>query len=172
MVPLASILVICFVTNICAYKADWSKSKRRSAVLVVLILCSIVLIPVALFAPVAGFEEMQCVEEIELLPLRDMEKEGTWYLYYEGETFSNGARYTYAFDNRTQYNLEGEAYHEKTISPSRIGKIYESEECTRPVLKKFVTKGKASIFSFAIGCEETETILFIPQGTILEKNKE
>ena len=169
MVLIALIILICIITFICAYKADWSKRDRHGAVIVALILCCIFILPVSIWAPLAGLEEIECVEEIELIPLQNLEQEGTWYVYDVNETFSHNGYYQYAYDNMSKYSLEGEAYEEDRKYKGETVKIYESAECTKPVLKQFEKRGKPGIFSFAVGYKEVETVFFVPTGTILKE---
>ena len=166
---LVSISVFIFIYN-WTRKKDWDYNHRLTVLVIVGIIC-VVTIPVGLFAPIHGYDEKQCVKETELIELRSEEK-GTWYVYKSKIADYSIKKYLYAFDNMESYELEGQAYEEDYITSGGDEiKVYESDECDKPVLKKFVSKGKSGIFSFAIGTNNVEYVFFIPTGTVLEEKQ-
>jgi len=150
------------------WRRNTDKFDRTFWAVAISVISVIFIFPVALFAPLAGCEEKQCVEEIELLALRNQAVEGTWYLY-EFESDAGSEKLLYAYNNMEEYELEGEAYEEEEEYNGSDVKIYESAECTKPIMKRYVAKGKLNAFSFAIGYKDEEIVFFIPEGTILKE---
>lgn len=125
------------------------------------IVVTIFIIPLSIWAPLQGFEEKECVEEIQLVALQDREQEGVYFV--EKDVYGV---YTYAYSTKDEYDLEGDTYNEKDLN--RV-KIYQSPDCTIPVLKVFESKAKFGIFSFGF-YTETEYVFFIPEGTVLQED--
>ena len=129
------------------------------------IVVGIVLTICGILVPMDGFSEPVVVEKT-LMPLRlDQETDETYYLKK-----SNG-NYVYAYDNSERYGLSGCAYEQDSIGASYSTKVYESEECTTPILKIFTTKSKISWYSVAGMWKNEEYVFYVPMGTKLEENK-
>ena len=145
------IIIVGIIARIYSIHKDYPKQERYGVILVWLLVATIVLLPIGLFAPLQGYEERQCIQETELIPLKERQKEGTWYIEKVG-----GYYYYYAFNNMNMYGLAGEAYEEEIIEAHHSIKTYESDECKIPILKEFESKGKMGFFSFAIGSKKIE----------------
>lgn len=119
---------------------------------------AIVFIVCGILVPMAGFTE-PVEQTIELMPLRlDQETDKDYYIEYKD------GYYYYAFDNSEEYGLDGGAYEREGIPNSSV-KIYESEECTVPILKTFNSKSKISWYSLAGMWSSKKYIFYIPMGT-------
>lgn len=119
-----------------------------------------IIIVCGILVPMAGFTE-PVEETTELMPLRlEQENDKQYYLECKGEY------YYYAYDNSEQYSLDGGAYEETSIYRHSKVKVYESEQCTTPVLKVFKIKSKISWYSLAGMWDEKEYVFYIPFGTL------
>lgn len=117
-----------------------------------------IIIVCGVLIPMAGFTE-PTVQEIELLPLKlEEETDKTYYTKYQ-----NGY-YLYAYDNSGKYGLSGTAYEQSKVQNNNL-KIYESEDCTTPILKIFKSKSKISWYSLAGMWSDEEYVFYIPVGT-------
>ena len=72
-----------------------------------------------------------------------------------------------AYDNRNVYDIEFEAYEEKTVW--RNIKIYESVECKYPVLRVFVSTPRRDMWTFCF-IKRVENIILVPKGTTIYRN--
>ena len=133
----------------------------RFGVFCILGVLTLLLLPISIWAPLHGFEEKVCVEEIELVALQDIEEEGIYFVERDHRMGSC----TYAYSTKDEYTLDGETYNEKTVTTF---KIYESADCTKPVLKVFESKAKFGLFSFGF-YTKTEYVFFIPENTELSQ---
>ena len=123
------------------------------------ITAGIVMIICGILVPMAGFTE-PTEEVMELMPLRlEQVVDKEYYLEYE-----NGY-YHYAYDNSEEYNLGGGAYQNASVYKNSSVKVYESENCTTPILKIYRSKSKISWYSLAGMWSDTEYVFYIPVGT-------
>lgn len=148
---LIAIILIVFVSK--------NANRMEEVLIIVGITVGIILATCSILVPMAGFTE-PVVETIELMPLRLGEEEDKEY-YIRAE----GSYYYYAYDNSAKYGLSGGAYEEKSVIKSSEVKIYESEDCTTPILKVIKRKSKISLYSFAGMWSSTEYIFYIPLDT-------
>lgn len=118
---------------------------------------------IAIFIPFEGYEKKECEREIDLIKL-NRENCKDCYVYPKGK------KAIYAYDNSGEYNLSGEAYEEDYVR-GKI-KIYESDECTDPILKIMKHKPDRNLTSIALFATRTEYVFFIPTGTVAGKNKQ
>lgn len=123
------------------------------------IFAAIVLIICGIVVPMAGFTD-PVEETIELMPLRLEEAtDKEYYLEYKD------GYYHYAYDNSKEYGLSGDAYEEDSVHSSSNVKIYESEDCTVPILKTYKSKSKISWYSLAGMWDSEEYIFYVPLNT-------
>lgn len=121
---------------------------------------SIALIICGILVPMAGFTQ-PTENVIKLIPLRlEQETDTQYYLEYKD------GYYYYAFDNSEEYGLAGDAYESGSIYKSTNVKVYESQECTTPILKVFSEKSKISWYSLAGMWSSKEYVFYIPVDTI------
>ncbi len=145
------VILICYVLK----KYD----EFDEALIGVGIVAGIVLIICGILVPMAGFTE-PTEETVELMPLRlEQELDKEYYLEYR-----NGY-YHYAYDNSEEYGLGGGAYQNDSVYNDSNVKVYESEECTTPILKIYRSKSKISWYSLAGMWDDTEYVFYIPVGT-------
>lgn len=126
---------------------------------------AIVIIALAFLIPVDGYNEMVQVEQLELMPLRLEEQDGKQY--YLRETIDE---YIIAYDNSSEYDLNGGAYLERNLNRLNKIEVYESEECVTPILKKYEASPKRPWYSFAIFGSKVKYVIYIPMGSKLELN--
>ena len=123
----------------------------------------VILTGILVLLPLEGYEEPEQIAEIKLLKLKKYNECGkTRYV----ERIKNEARF--AFDNHERYNVNFEAYEEKSIL-GRI-KVYESEECKAPVLRIFKFTPNRAVFTFA-PFSKKEYVFLLPQGTLQVLNE-
>lgn len=121
-------------------------------VAVVLIICGILV-------PMAGFTE-PTEQVVELMPLRlEQEANNVYYIEHK-ENY-----YYYAYDNSSEYGLSGGAYEQDSVYADSSVKVYESEDCTTPILKIYKRRSKISWYSLAGMWKETKYVFYIPVGT-------
>lgn len=122
---------------------------------------ALALIVVLILMPLEGYEERDLEDEIPLIKLKRFENEGGVY-YAEKSKY----RLTIAYDNRETYDIDYEAYEEKTVVG--IIKIYESEECREPTLRTFKSIPSRDAFTFC-PFNKIEYVLMVPKDTVLYK---
>lgn len=123
---------------------------------------AIISIYIALFAPVAGFNEPELVEEIELVSLNNsVMSEGRGGLFYVSVTAENVYSYRVEVPNTSE--KEGKMYELKTVK----GNVKELEtDTTKAVLRVYKAKPKRWLWTFAIGASETSYVFEVPHGSI------
>lgn len=122
----------------------------------------IISIYLSLFAPVAGFNEPELVEEIELVSLNNsVMSEGRGGLFYVSVTAENVYSYRVEVPNTSE--KEGKMYELKTVK----GNVKELEtDTTKAVLRVYKAKPKRWLWTFAIGASETSYVFEVPHGSI------
>ena len=110
--------------------------------------------------PFEGFKTFECINTIELIKLR--RNDGKRYFIQR-----KGRKVIYAYDNREQYGLYGEVYEQKKIRGNI--KIYESEECDRPLLKIFKSSPSRELLALALIPSRKKYIFYVPMGTIVSR---
>lgn len=117
---------------------------------------------IALFVPVAGFNEPELVEEIELVSLNNsVVSEGRGGLFYVSVTAENVYSYRVEVPNTSE--KEGKMYELKTVK----GNVKELETDTaKAVLRVYKAKPKRWLWTFAIGASETSYVFVVPYGSI------
>lgn len=123
-----------------------------------------VLIVLALFLPTEGFKESELVQETDLIKLKRSNFGNNCYYVQR-----KNKKATYAFDNRDKYDLEGVAYEEASVK-GKI-KIYESQDCKRPVIKAYVIEPNREFITFAPFSTRVEYVFYVPEGSVIEQNK-
>lgn len=118
----------------------------------------------AILLPIEGFHKQELVKIESLIKLKRSTTGDTGDNCYYVQKL--GKKVIYAFDDRRRYELEGVAYEEKIVR-GKI-KIYESPDCTQPVLKVYKAEPKTELFTFAPFSTKTEYIFNVPEGTFLE----
>lgn len=117
-------------------------------------------------APLQGYNAPKLSKEIELLPLKEVdESENVCYIdkYMRKEEV---LFLRYAYDNSKAYNLGGVAYEEKYVR-WKYSKIYESKDCSKPILKIYVAKAKKGLFTYDLfKTREYEYVFYVPEGTV------
>lgn len=117
---------------------------------------------IALFVPVAGFNEPELVEEIELVSLNNsVVSEGRGGLFYVSVTAENVYSYRVEVPNTSE--KEGKMYELKTVK----GNVKELETDTaKAVLRVYKAKPKRWLWTFTIGASETSYVFVVPYGSI------
>lgn len=117
---------------------------------------------IVLFVPVAGFNEPELVEEIELVSLNNsVASEGRGGLFYVSVTAENVYSYRVEVPNTSE--KEGKMYELKTVK----GNVKELETDTaKAVLRVYKAKPKRWLWTFAIGASETSYVFVVPYGSI------
>lgn len=117
---------------------------------------------IALFEPVAGFNEPELKEEIELVSLNNsVVSEGIGGLFYVSVTAENV--YSYRIEVPNTSEKEGKMYELKTVK----GNVKELEtDTTKAVLRVYKAKPKRWLWTFAIGASETSYVFEVPYGSI------
>lgn len=112
------------------------------------------------------YGERQLEEQTELVSLSNSTiSEGGGFIYV---SISGENAYTYRYEVDTDLGTKtSKNYAIKTISSSE-GKIIESEDinCKVPVLLKYKTKSKITIWSFGFLDDKIEYVFYVPKGTI------
>lgn len=126
------------------------------------LLTSVALIFIVLFVPVAGFNEPELVEEIELVSLNNsVASEGIGGLFYVSVTAENV--YSYRVEVTNTSKKEGKMYELKTVK----GNVKELEtDTTKAVLRVYKAKPKRWLWTFAIGTNKTSYVFEVPYGSI------
>lgn len=149
-------MIICFagviVSIVTALIWGWPGFLTVAGITVILVL-----------SPIEGLEDRELVSEIPLIALKRVTSNGNYFI----EKTRHKA--TYAFDNRSAYEINFEAYEEKTVRG--LIKVYESKECDAPVLRTFkrqpVRTGAFAIAPFSV----IEYVFLLPKGTVIYKKK-
>lgn len=118
-------------------------------------------VAIGLFYPVK-YGEWELVSETELVSLSNStvtEGGGAIYVSVSGEN-----TYTYRYEITSEFGTEtSKEYEVRTVSEN----VIESEDanCEVPVLRRYVRKGKVTIWTFGLG-SETKYVFYVPEGTI------
>lgn len=153
---IAVLLLVYIIKN--HYRLSESLIVFGSTAAIVLVIC-------AILVPMAGFTEP--VEmTVELMPLRlEQATDKEYYLEYN----SKDGYYYYAYDNSEEYGLSGGAYEKECVHSTSSVKIYESEDCTTPILKRYKSKSKISWYSLAGMWSSEEYVFYIPLNSKYEE---
>ena len=142
-------------------RKNWSYDRELQCKILVGV--AVVVIVLSFVVPFDGYNETVQVEQLELMPLRLEEQDGEQYYLKETASY-----YTIAYDNSSEYDLNGGAYLERSINSFNKVEVYESEECVTPILKKYETEPKRPWYTFAIFGSKVKYVIYIPLGTKLE----
>lgn len=116
---------------------------------------------IGIFVPVE-YHEWELKEETELVSLSNStvtEGGGIIYVSLSGEN-----TYTYRYEISSEFGTETSTEYEVgTISNNVIES--EDKNCEVPVLRTYVRKGKATIWTFGLG-KEIKYVFYVPEGTI------
>lgn len=108
------------------------------------------------------YHEWELKEETELVSLSNStvtEGGGIIYVSLSGEN-----TYTYRYEISSEFGTETSTEYEVgTISNNVIES--EDKNCEVPVLRTYVRKGKATIWTFGLG-KEIKYVFYVPEGTI------
>ena len=152
---IAICLIVIGIIIACTAKDNWKITLAFTG--------SVILIILILF-PIEGYSKPQCVSEQPLVALRlEDESEKTYYII-EGQY----GKCTYALDKSDEYGLEGEAYKQEEKSEPLVGslEIYESKDCTQPILKTYKTRPYRGTFAIAPFSTKTKYVFYVPEGTV------
>ena len=158
-------LVFCFaliVGLVFVFKGDHS-----TTIACVATMLAVFVVLSGLFDPHSGYEESKLEEQIELVSLSNsVASEGGGMLYV-----SVNAENVYSYRYEVVSDVpgkEGKTYKTATVSADEDVEILEVEttDGSKPILAKYVAKGKKSIWTFALGAEKVTYIFYIPEGTI------
>lgn len=122
---------------------------------------------IGLFDPLSGFEESKLEEQVELVSLSNsVASEGGGMLYV-----SVNAENVYSYRYEVESDVpekEGKTYKTGTVSEDENIEILEVEttDGSKPILAKYVAKGKKSIWTLALGAEKVTYIFYVPEGSI------
>ena len=156
-------VVLAIVTGlIAAYMEKGEDACELGCALVMLALMGGII--VGLFYP-TGWNERELVSETKLVSLNNSTaSEGHGSLLYV--SVSAGNVYSYRYKVETELGTDtSNDYVTRTLSGNNI---IESEDinCKTPVLLKYETKSKITIWSFGFGETKTEYVFRVPEGTI------
>lgn len=119
---------------------------------------------ILLFLPLEGYGTKSW-KKIKLLPIDDPRCEEKKYFL-----IANKHKVVYAYDNSEHYDLSGTAYQTVTVR-GKI-KIYESQECTEPILKFYEKKPiRDEGFALALFGTRREYVFYVPKGTVIRNSK-
>lgn len=129
--------------------------------------CSFLGFIFGIFVPISGYEEPQIVSSTELVNLRDETiSEGSKGVFYISIPENNS--YTYYVEIDSPYTSDSQkAYKSNTISSNNVT-IIEDNSYTNAKLDTYVTYGKKSFWTFAIGVKKYEYVFYVPTGTIVQ----
>lgn len=120
----------------------------------------LVITALLLVLPIQGFYSPSA-ETMDIIKLNkgkySKPLENTYYVYKNKNTV------IYAHDVREKYNLPAEIYEEVKLR-GKV-KIFESEECKKPILKVYTKVTKRGDFTFA-PFDVVEYVFFVPKGTV------
>ncbi|MBQ8044315.1 MAG: hypothetical protein IJ272_09280 [Clostridia bacterium] len=116
--------------------------------------------------PLEGYTERKHKKTIHLLKLRrNGPKDSCYYVEVRGN------KAILAYDNSDMYNLDGYAYEELCVRGKII--VYESPNCEKPIMKKYIIKPSRVVLAIALFCTKHEYVFYVPEGTVLDsKNKQ
>lgn len=118
--------------------------------------------------PLQGFEAPTLYEEKELLQLKDVSETENVYFVDEYNSTDGTLFLKYAYDNSKIYDIDHIFYEEKSVA-WKYSKIFESKDCSKPILKVFVIKPKKGLFTFDIlKIREYEYVFYVPEGTVIK----
>lgn len=123
-------------------------------------------IMIGIFVP-TKYGDWELVEQTELVSLSNStvtEGGGLIYVSVSGEN-----TYTYRYEISSEFGTETSTeYKVDTVSKNVIES--EDENCEVPVLRKYVRKGKITIWTFGLS-SETKYVFYVPKGTIQKEVK-
>ena len=119
---------------------------------------------IILLLPVEGFYDAKCVSEVKLITLRRKNVgDATFYIEQKRK------KVIFAYDNRSEFALKGTAYEETSVR-GKI-KIYEAKDCSKPIIKKYVTKPSRLFLTFAPFSKNIQYVVHVPEGTVYNPKK-
>ena len=123
-------------------------------------------IVVLISLPLQGFNEKMLSYEVELIPLKQSSENKCYITQYASET--DTLYYKYAYDNSKEYEIDGILYQEENVR-CISSKVYESKDCSKPILKVFVREPKTGLFTLNLfSYKEYEYIFYVPEGTVIK----
>ena len=131
---------------------------------VVLIGCTI-----GVIVPISGFYEWKLTQETELVTLSNSLASGGVGIIYVSLSADNA--YTYRYEIDSEFGTEtGKTYKTQTLIGKDVEEV-ENPNCEKAVVRVYQREGKRTIWTFALGTEETKYIFYVPEGTISKEVK-
>lgn len=131
---------------------------------VVLVGCTI-----GVISPVSGFNEWKLTQETELVTLSNGLASGGVGMIYVSLSADNA--YTYRYEIDSEFGTEtGKTYKTQTLVGKDVEEV-EDPNCEKAVVRMYQREGKRTIWTFALGTEETKYIFYVPEGTISKEVK-
>ena len=131
---------------------------------VVLIGCTI-----GVIVPISGFNEWKLTQETELVTLSNSLASGGVGIIYVSLSADNA--YTYRYEIDSEFGTEtGKTYKTQTLVGKDVEEV-EDPNCEKAVVRVYQREGKRTIWTFALGTEETKYIFYVPEGTISKEVK-
>ena len=143
------------------------KGEHSTTIALVATMLAVFVVLSGLFDPHSGYEESKLEEQVELVSLSNsVASEGGGMLYV-----SVNAENVYSYRYEVESDIpekEGKTYKTATVSEDENIEILEVEttDGSKPILAKYVAKGKKSIWTLALGAEEVTYIFYVPEGSI------
>lgn len=79
--------------------------------------------------------------------------------------------YTYRYEIDSEFGTEmGKTYKTQTLVGKDVEEV-EDPNCEKAVVRVYQREGKRTIWTFALGMEETKYIFYVPEGTISKEVK-
>lgn len=126
---------------------------------VVLVGCTI-----GVVVPVNGFNEWKLTQETELVTLSNSLASGGVGMIYVSLSADNA--YTYRYEIDSEFGTEmGKTCKTQTLVGKDVEEV-EDPNCEKAVVRVYQREGKRTIWTFALGTEETKYIFYVPEGTI------
>lgn len=121
---------------------------------------------IGIFMP-TDYKEWELIKRTEIVTLSNStETQGGGFLYV---SVSGENVYTYRYEIESEFGTDySTEYEVDTVS----GKVIESEDpnCKVPELLKYMRRGKATTWTFGVGCE-IKYVFHVPEGTISHEVK-
>lgn len=135
-----------------------------------IITCGVIISLVAgLHEPLSGYTDWEMVQETELVSLSDSTASGGVGLIYVSLSADNA--YTYRYEIDSEFGTEtSKEYQTATVLGQNVQEV-EDPDCETPVIRVYTRKGKMSVWTFALGNEETKYVFYVPEGTISKEVK-
>lgn len=122
-----------------------------------------------LAVPVSGYKEWRLTEETELVTLSNSLTSGGVGMIYVSLSADNA--YTYRYEIDSEFGTEmGKTYKTQTLIGKDVEEV-EDPNCEKAVVRVYQREGKRTIWTFALGTEETKYIFYVPEGTISKEVK-